>query len=284
MLKFDYITAKGDVMPLLGNANFKLSNIDGMTRANVEVSSSTVATMDGDVINNMRTTPRSIILDLSIEGNDVEEKSRNVLRYVKPKQSATLRLTTREGQQKEISGVVEDIEMPRSTNKVTMQITMYCSQPYWQDVNNVIYEISEIIDLHYFTNYDDDMLYFPEDGIVMGEYDRNRTKVLENFGDVAVGFEIYVIALGDVQNPIIYNANGEYIGANVSMTANDELIISTHKGKKTITLNGDNIFSKLMEGSTWLQLDVGENEYTIDSKDGTQGNMYFTIIYKQRYV
>lgn len=282
-MRLDFITAKGDTLPLVGNANFKLTNVDGLTTANVELSSSTVASMDGDFINNERTTPRGIILDLAVEGADVEAKKRYVLKYIKPKQKARLRWT-QEKREIEIEGVVESIEMPRFTNAVVMQVSLYCSQPYWQDIDFVVQEISEILNLHYFTGYENDMLYFSENGIPFGEYDTNRTKLFVNDGDVAVGMEIRIIALGNVGNPIIYNADGQFFGVITTMQAGDEIVISTVKGKKTVTKNGENIIADIMPKSTWLQLEIGENEFTIDSNDGTEGNMYFTITYKQRYV
>lgn len=282
-MKLEYITARGDILPLTGNPNFKLSNVDGMTVANVELSSSTVASMDGDIVNNRRTTPRGIVLDLSIEGADVESKKRYILRYIKPKQTARLRWTQAE-REVEIEGIIESIEMPRYTNTVLMQVSMYCSQPYWQDIEFVVQEISEILNLHYFTNYENDMLYFPAEGIPFGEYDTNRTKVFQNDGDVAVGMEIRIIALGNVGNPIIYNSDGQSFGVNTTMISGDEIVISTVKGKKTVTKNSENIIDKIKENSTWLQLEIGENEFTIDSDEGTEGNMYFTLTYKQRYV
>ena len=282
-MKLEYITARGDILPLTGNSNFKLTNVDGLTSANVELSSSTVASMDGDVVNNERTTPRGIVLDLTIEGADVEAKKRYILRYIKPKQKARLHWT-QNGREIEISGIIESIDMPRYTNSVIMQVSMYCSQPYWEDIDFVVQEISEVLNLHYFTDYEDDMLYFPAGGIPLGEYDTNRTKAFENDGDVAVGMEIHIIALGTVGNPIIYNSDGKFFGVNTTMQAGDEIVISTVKGKKTVTKNGNNILGSIMPRSTWLQLEVGENEFTIDSDDGTEGNMYFTLTYKQRYV
>lgn len=282
-MKFEYITAKGDILPLTGNSNFKLTNIDGLTIASVDLSSSTVASMDGDVVNNKRTTPRGIVLDITIEGADVEAKKRYILRYIKPKQKARLRWT-QDDREIEIEGIIEDIEMPRFTNKVVMQVSMYCSQPYWEDIDYIIQEISEILNLHYFTDSPDDMLYFPAEGIPLGEYDTNRTKVFENSGDVSVGMEIRIIALGNVGNPVIYNSDGQFFGVNTTMQAGDEIVISTVKGKKTVTKNGENVLGSVMPRSTWLQLEVGENEFTIDSDDGTEGNMYFTVAYKQRYV
>lgn len=282
-MKLEYITARGDLLSLTENINFKLSNVDGLTSASVELSSSTVASMDGDNVNNKRAIPRGIVFDLAIEGADVEEKKRYVLRYIKPKQKARLRWTQND-REIEIEGIVETIEMPRYTKSVVMQVSMYCSQPFWEDINYIVQEISEILNLHYFTNDENDMLYFPADGIPFGEYDANRTKVFENSGDVSVGMEIRIIALGNVGNPVLYNSDGKFFGVNISMVSGDEIVISTVKGEKSIKYNGNNIIDKIKVGSTWLQLECGENEFTIDSDDGTEGNMYFTVSYKQRYV
>jgi hypothetical protein len=47
--------------------------------------------------------------------------------------------------------------------------------------------------------------------------------------------------------------------------------------------NGVNVLSKLRQGSTWLQLDVGSNVFLIDADKGAS-EMYFTLIFKQAYV
>lgn len=282
MFKLEFISAKGSVLPLTDNSRFKLSNVDGITVANVDIASSTVSSMDGDFINNKRTVPRGIVFDLSIE-YDVESTKRYILQYIKPKQRGILRMT-QDDRETQIEGVVEAIEMPRFTDKVTMQVSLYCSQPYWEDVELLVQDISEIIDLHYFTTIENDMLIFTEEGTPFGEYDANRTKAFYNDGDVEVGLEIHIVALGNVKNPMIANSDGEFIGVNADLSSGDEIIITTEKGHKTIELNGNNIISQIMRRSTWLQLKTGENEFTINSEDGTEGNMYFTLTYKRRYV
>ena len=278
----EFISPNGNVLMLTGNDRFKLSHADGLTAVNVELASSIVAGMDGDIVNSKRAVPRSIVLELSIE-SDVENVKRYILQYVKAEKKSTLRMT-QEGRTTVIEGIVEAIEMQRFTNQVVMQITMYCSQPFWQDENYTNEDISENIDLHYFTDDPDDMLYFPEEGIPFGEYDANRTKEFVNDGDADVGIQIKIVALGHVSNPTVYNSSGEFIGVVRTLEAGDEVTITTEKGNKTITLNGQSIISDIKEGSTWLQLKTGEDELTIDSDDGTEANMYFTIIYKQRYV
>nr|DAW56627.1 MAG TPA: tail protein [Bacteriophage sp.] len=281
-MKLEFISAKGDVMPLTGNSRFKLSNVDGITSATVSVSSSTNSNIDGDFVTNVRTEPRSIVIDLAIE-RDVENVKRYIMQYVKPKLNCMLRLTQND-RTTQINGIIDEIDMPRYENPVTIQFSMHCSQPYWEDIEESSLDISEVFDLFYFTDYEDDMLYFPEEGIPFGEYDTNRTRVLQNDGDVAVGLKIHIVALGTVTNPVIYNENGDFIGVDITMDNNDEIVITTGKGEKTIELNGENIVSKIREGSTWLQLNVGENEFTIDSLDGTEENMYFVLSYKRRYV
>ena len=168
---------------------------------------------------------------------------------------------------------------------------MYCSQPFWEDIDDVVQQISEAIDLHWFTDSATGMLYFPEDGIALGEYDTIRTKHFHNNGDVSVGLEISIVAFDTVTNPIIYDGNGNYLGVGhgdgakrVQLAAGDNVVITTHKGKKDIKQNGKSILSKLRPQSTWLQMAAGDNLFTINSEDESITNMSFSLIYRQRYV
>ena len=290
-MKLDYISARGDRLPLATNELFTLTHVDGMTAASTSISSSKMGGADGDIVNNVQANPRPLVLDLRInDGVDVEEAKRAVLQVVKIKQLGTLEWTQK-GRTVTISGIVESVEMPRWTNAVTLQISMYCSQPYWEDIDFIVQQISEAIDLHWFTDSATGMLYFPEDGIPLGEYDTIRTKRFYNGGDVAVGLEISIVAFDTVTNPIIYDGNGNFCGVGygdgakrVQLVAGDNVVITTHKGQKNITLNGKSILAKLRPQSTWLQMEAGDNLFTINSEDDSLTNMTFSLIYKQRYV
>lgn len=278
---FKYISQDGSVLSLDGNENFVVSNIDGLTEASNDLATSTVFQMDGDIVNNVRTMPRSIVVDLYITGN-VEQTKRLLLQYIKPKQTGTLQWV-QDGREIEIQGIVEIVTLPRFTNEPVFQFTLYCSQPYWEDQNQISNDISELINLFYFTTYAGDMFYISEEGMAFGEYDQNRTTEFKNEGDVSVGLTITIVATGTVTNPMIFNSKYEYIGINDTLLAGDQVVITTLKGKKTITKNGNNILSKIKKGSTWLQMPVGLEELTIDADTG-DSNMYFTVTYKQRYV
>lgn len=291
MLKLDFISARGNILPLVGNPYFDLIGIDGQTVVSTNLSSNVIGGIDGDEINNAQAQPRSIVLSLHIKsGVNVEEAKRHILQYIKPKLKSSLEWTQR-NRTVIISGIVESIEMPRWNNSVTMQVTLHCSQPFWEDVDYVVQTISEAINHHYFTDYANDMLFFPEEGIVFGEFDTTRTKTFNNDGDVAVGIEITISALATVTNPIIYNQDGKFFGIGYGTDAKqlvlesgDTVKISTIKGKKSVTLNGINLLDKVKPNSTWLQLESGENSFSINSEESSVTNMYFNIEYKQRYI
>ena len=279
-----YIGVNGNVINLFQNKWFYLTHADGLTSVSSSIASSTTPGMDGDKINNIQTQPRGIVLDFEIRREvSVEDAKRYILRTIKPKQRGTLRLA--QGDRViEIENVVESIEMPRFGEGVTMQVSLYCSEPYWHDAENVLIEISRVIGKHYFTNYENDMLYFPASGIPLGVYDLNMTRTYTNDGDVDCGMIIHIIALGSVINPVIYKTDGSYIGVIDTMEKGDEIIVNTIRGSKAITKNGTNILSKIKSGSTFLQLAVGDNQLTIDSDGGTEGNVYFMLEFKRRFV
>lgn len=281
--KLEFIGANGNIINLFDNPYYGITNIDGFTVADVEVASSTTASIDGDVINNLRVTPRTVVLDLKVKNNvNVETAKRWLLQTVKPKLPGRIRMT-QDGRETELSGIVENIEMPRFTNGVICQVSLHCSVPYWQDVNYVLVEISRLIDLHYFPK-DQGGLAFPSGGIPLGSYNLNNTQTYYNDGDAETGMLITIIALGDVVNPIIYDVTGAYIGVIDTMAEGDVIEINTNRGEKYVRKNGENIFSKIKSGSSFLQLAIGDNQLTVNADSGTQNNMYFMITFKRRFV
>ncbi len=304
MLKLDYISARGDVLPLTNNPLFHIKHIDGMTVAGTSIASAVIGGVDGDTVNNIQAIPRTIIIDLQPRsGVDVEQAKRAILKVVKLKQQGGL-IWTQGDRTTTISGIVDAVNMPRWTNAAIMQITLHCEQPFWEDIDDVIQQINEAIDLHYFTNSPYGMLYFTEDGAALGEYDTTRTKAFYNNGDVEVGLEIHILAHDTVTNPIIYDQNGNYFGLGyeyesesggagigtawvsnpVIMNAGDQIIITTHKGRKNVKLNGVDIYDKIKPNSKWLELETGDNLFSINSDDESTTNMSFYLIYKQRYI
>lgn len=285
-----YISKWGGALNLFDNDLFWLLNVDGMTLAATDIASVVVGGIDGDQINNIQAQPREMIFDLRIkDGVNVEYAKRQILEIIKLKQTCKLQWTQND-RTLTISGVVNEIVMPRFNNEVTMQVTIHCSVPYWEDLTDVYSEISEAKPLHYFTDEQYNMLFFPDpEGIPFGEIDTSRTRTFYNAGDVGVGMVIEVLAVKAVTNPIIYDQNGNFFGVgygskSVTMNAGDTLYINTNVGEKSVTMNGENLLDKVKPQSTWLVLEAGENVFSINSSDEAVDNMIFTLIYRQRYI
>lgn len=291
MLKLDFVNKNGEALPLVKNSYFDLINVDGMTAANTAISSIVIGGVDGDTINNIQAQPRGIVFDLRIKDYiNVEDAKRYILSFVKLKQRCAL-VWTQNARTLQIDAVVEEIVMPRWKQGVTMQISLHCPRAFWEDIADVISQISAAKNLHYFTTIEGDMLYFPEAGIPLGEYDTSRTRTFVNTGDVSVGMTIEIMAYSTATNPIIYDQNGNFFGVGygdgdkqVVMNAGDKIVITTQAGQKNVMLNGTSVIDKIKPRSTWLQLEAGENEFSINSDEENVDNMTFTLIYKQRYV
>ena len=290
-MKLNYVSARGDKLPLFGNPLFHIINVDGMTKATSNLSSVVIGGLDGDEVNNVQVQPRPIIIDIQIrDGVNVEDAKRAILQVIKLKQRGSL-IWEQNNKTLTITGIVEYVDMPRFAKGVVMQIALHCEQPFWEDIAEAIQEISATINMHYFTSYPYEMLYFPENGIAFGRYDTSKAKSFTNDGDVAVGMEIIITAIGIVTNPIIYDTDGKFFGVGygngdkrVVMGSGDRIVISTHKGNKTVKLNGVSMYDKIKPQSTWLQLQAGENQFRVDSDESELDNMTFQLEYKQRYI
>lgn len=281
---FQISSVRGGSIDLLNDPYFDLVEFDAETKTDADISTNTVSGYDGDTVNTVRALPRTATLELRIKSDaNVELAKRHILQVIKPKQICTFRMEN-EGRTVELQGTVESIDMPRYQYDISMFIAFYCSQPFWEDAKEVFKELSNVNDLHYFTDDAADMLSFPQGGIPFGVYNFERYREFTNSGDVSVGMTIYITAVADVKNPVIYAQDGSFIGVNTTMKANDVVIITTHRGNKTATKNGENILDSVMAGSTWLQLETGVNGFNFNSDDDETDNCYFEIAYKQRYV
>lgn len=283
-----YQSKWGGTIDLTNNPWFYLVNVDMMTAATASLSSIIIGGVDGDIVNNAQAQPRGIVMDFRIKPSaNVEDAKRAILEIVKLKQNGAL-IWTQNGRTLKIEGIVNAINMPRFNDKVTMQVSLHCEQPFWEDINDIITEINEVRNLHYFTTDPSDMLYFPEEGIPFGVIDPARTQTFYNAGDVAVGMVIEVLAYKTVTNPIIYSGDKffgvGYDGHDLVMNAGDVLRIDTKVGEKAVTLNGVSIFDYIKPRSTWLELEAGENELTISSDDEDIDNMVFNLFFRQRFV
>lgn len=292
MIELEFINAKDISMNAIYNPYMTLTAVDQLHGVDNEYSTSTSPYFDGDYVNHTRTSPRTITLTYALK-TPIEESLNYFNSIVKSKQKATLIETKEDGNQIKIEGIVTVPPYTRWSDTCSIQIQMYCSKPYWKDLQAIVEDISNVINLHYFPFENaealqnlDGGLAFPESGITFGVYDIDATKGFTNNGTKEVGMIIEIVALNTVTNPRISKVNSdenEFIGVNMTLEAGDWIRINTNRGEKSVTNADGEIYNEVVySGDDWLQLDTGYNELSITSKEGT-GNMYFTIYFNQEW-
>ena len=289
MRKLELINKNYQILDLLNNrSNFILTSAEGLHGIETDIAESETPYADGAIIDSVKALPRGIELVFTLRGN-IKESIDKFTSIVKSKQYVTLREV--EGDRDiTIKGIATIPPYSRMMQSCKITLTIYCAQPYWEDINYIVEVISHYIDLLHFP---EEGQYFTETGRPFGALDLSLKKTFTNMSDTSVGMLINITALGEVKNPFIVCDTGEQKGwqmqLNLTLKENDEVVISTVKGDKYITINGldtyegEPILNKLeWQGLDWLQLETGENIFSVGAETG-ESDVFFNLVYKGRY-
>ena len=279
----------GQRLDLLNNRKyFVLIAAEGLHGIETGFSETESPYTDGATVDNVRALPRGIALKFALCG-DVEAGLDLFHAVVKSKQLG--KIIKREGtRETKIEGRVTVPPYTRISDRVAVELQLYCGQPYWEDVQELVGTISELVDLLYFPEIGRG---FPAEGVPFGAFNFEMVQTIANDGDTSVGLTIVINAGGEVARPRIScstgSQNGWYMQLNTTLNDNDEVVISTHKGNKSITItgsayiNGVPILSLLeYSGDDWLQLETGGNTFNITS-DTEDAKVYFYIYFSRRW-
>lgn len=279
----------GQTLDLLKNKNrFILKAAEALHGVETDIIESESPYTDGSTIDDVKALPRGIELTFKLRGN-VKQAIDYFTSVVKSKQWVTLR-EVENGRDITIKGIATIPPYTRMAQSCEIVLSIYCPQPYWEDIDYLVGVIAEKID---FLNFPIEGQYFTETGRPFGTIDTTLEKTFTNNGDVKVGMLISIIALGQVVNPRIScstgDQNGFYMKLNITLKDDDELQINTVKGAKFITINGLETYNGQpilnyleWQGTDWLQLETGDNTFNVTT-EGDNSNLYFNVIYKARY-
>lgn len=276
-------------LDLLKNKHrFILKAAEALHGVETEIIDNALPYTDGSIVDDVKALPRGIELTFKLVG-DIKTSIDYFTNIVKSKQWVTLR-EIENGRDIVIKGIATIPPYSRMQRSCELSLSIYCPQPYWEDINYIVGIISERINLLYFPTMGQ---HFTETGRPFGVLDMSLEKTFKNTGDVEIGMLISIIALGTVVKPRIGcstgNQNGFYMKLNLTLQDDDELQINTVKNNKYITINGletyngEPILNYLeWQGTDWLQLETGDNTFNVTTEDNNN-NLYFSVIYKARY-
>lgn len=290
-MKLTLTNKNSQVLDLLNNRDkFILLAAEGLHGIETDIAESETPYTDGATIESVKALPRGIELVFALRGN-IKASIDYFTSIVKSKQFVTLREVDG-GRDITIKGVATIPPYSRMLQTCKISLSIYCGQPYWEDVAYFVETISEYLGL---LNFPIDGQYFPVLGRPFGVISKDLTKTFANRSDTTVGMLISLVALGEVVNPRIScstgGQNGWFMRLKLTLQTDDRLEISTVKSNKYITINGletyngEPILNHLeWQGEDWLQLETGENTFSVTTEGGeTNSNVHFSLIYKGRY-
>lgn len=156
---------------------------------------------------------------------------------------------------------------------------------WWSDAAEKMVQIANVIGGFHFP------LIIPKDeGICFGVKSSALIVDVYNSSAINIGMTIYFIANGALKNPMLFNVNTrEFIKLNCSMSAGEQIVITTGK-TKTITRTAGGISKNYINridiaggGTTFLELAPGDNLFRYAADDG-ESFLECRIYYKNRYV
>lgn len=254
---------------------FTIIDIAGLGPAPATINTSPSSLLDGEKYNSSKVNMRTINLAFAVEKEaeasrlqayKVLQSARAVdMHYVSPMLNVT------------IEGYVESVDVTHFEAKQVITAVIICPFPYFKAAQQIVNELYSLINMFHFPFAS---TATPE--LVFGVINPMTNESVINDGAVECGLIFELYARDVVSNPKIYNyLTNEFIGLNFQMQAGDLITINTEKGKKSVTLLRDgsetNLFNYLMEGITWLQLEVGGSEFIYQVSSGVITNLLVTI-------
>ena len=274
-------------------SGFLIKSITGLGPAKANVNTTEVSTNDGSLFNSARLSQRNIVLDMvfinTVYGESIEDLRQKSYKYFPLKKSVELTIET-DNRYVKTTGYVESNEPNIFSSQEGTQISIICPDPYFYSAGpdgtntTIFYGVEPLFEFA-FSNES-----LTESLIEFGEIKNETEQTVYYSGDAEIGVVITIHAIGNVKNITIYNTGTREVMridtdkleqlTGSGMVAGDEIIISTIKGDKSITLlrNGiyTNILNCLDKDSDWFQLSKGDNIFAYVVEEGTT-NVQFKI-------
>lgn len=266
---------KNEILRLTQNeSDFQVLSIQGLTPPNAQINTSKIAGLDGSIFNSSTMNERNIVITLKLRGN-IEQNRINLYSFFRSKEWCKIYYQN-DSRNVYIEGYAESIECDLFTNKEIMQISILCPNPYFKGVSEIIDDVSKSQAAFVFPFAID----LP--GIEFSTMDSSRVTNVINNSDSETGVIIKIDVVGNCNTIQIKDiTTGGTFTLNHAFLEGDKIIIDTNKGNKSVTLTREatttNLFTKIKKGSTFFQLNVGDNFFSYLVDDGNNDDMIVVI-------
>jgi len=271
-----------------------IRGITGLTPPEANINMTDLATSDGAVYNSARVSTRNVVLYFAyLYAPTIEKVRQKTYKFFPLKKKVKLIIET-DNKQVYVEGYVETNEAVIFSDKTGGQISIMCPFPYLRSkelYHTTLSGVTSIFEVPFENaSLTEDLLEFGviNDTIGVGVN-------IPYSGDSSPGLNIRIKIMGTVTNLMFYNLASEFIKIDTSklealtgdvLISGDEIFISTVKGSKEVVLLRDgvrtNIMNTLDRGSTWIQLNRGDNLYSYTADTGAT-SVHIAVEYRKLY-
>lgn len=274
-------------------SGFFIRGVDGLGPTKSTINTNESLSLDGSTFNSARKEQRNILFRLGfLENPTIEHMRQASYKYFPLKRRIKIVVET-DNKIVQTWGYVESNEPDIFSKDESAAISVICPDPYFYSVVSGVVNFSGVTAQFEFPFSNESLT---EKLIVFGDVSTEPQQNIFYFGEAEVGFRMYIHANGPVENITIYNldsGDSMMIDTDIltSLTGEglddgDEIIISTLKGQKYVTLIRDgveiNILNALGPDSNWLSLNPGDNVFYYSASSG-EINLQFRIEYDTLY-
>lgn len=266
--------ANGEIFELSHNMqNYAVVGVQGLTRPQTNINTSTGGGIDGTFFNSARVEMRNIVIDIILNG-DIETNRQQLYKIFPQKMQCTVYFKNKNRNVK-IFGYVEALGGDLFVQREAMQISIICPRPFWEDMQTIYTELSNIVKMFEFP-----FSIAETPGIPFSEVMDFPQCIIDNVGDTPCGCIINISISSDagenaVEGLSIYNlTTQEFFGFTSKFNGGDQITINTISGQLSATFNRGGTIYNLMNyvavGSSWFKLQAGENRFTFAATTGAE--------------
>ena len=273
-------------------SGFIVKKVDGLGPVKANINVVEISTNDGGIFNSARRGIRNPVLYLQFLDNEkesIEDIRHKSYRYWPETKQVELTMETDNRISKTV-GYVEHNDPAIFDKAEGCIISIICPYPHLYSAGEngkrttIFYGVEPMFEFP-FSNES-----LGENLLEMGEIQNQTEKVIVYDGDSEIGVTITIHAIGEASNITIYNTGtreimsintdkiAAYTGSGI--IAGDDIVISTVKGAKSITLiragKSTNILNCLDKNPNWFSLTKGDNIFAYTAESG-ESNLQFKI-------
>ena len=289
----------GEVLRLTQDeSEYQIVRIEGLNPPNAQINTLSMANIDGARFNSSKLETREIVITIQLNGaGAVVEANRQKLYRFFPTKDWCKFYYTNNFRDVFIEAYSNTVDVCPFDNAQQMQISIICPQPYFKSLQMIIDDISKQISRFEFpfafgsngaTNPDVPTSEETDDAIPFSEIEMDRVTNVYNNSESECGMIIEVNIVLPINTITIQNTDtGEFLTLNDEFKQDDKIIINTNRGEKSVSLTREgittNIFPKLVKGSTFFQLNIGNNYFGYTLGEGVEDSRVH-IIFKHHTV